>query len=64
MYSVCTVTKAETIAIAETIGDGFEPVPVPRPTTAWRPWGTAGGCLLPQDEDTDGMAVFAWRSIG
>lgn len=60
VYSVCTVTEAETSAVAE----GFEsthPEATPRPLAdeRWRPLGT-GGLLLPQDHDTDGMAVFAW----
>ncbi len=63
VYSVCTVTKAETTAIAATLGPGFEPISVPELHDVWRPWGDVGGCLLPQDHDTDGMAVFAWQRI-
>ena len=61
VYSVCTVTKAETTAIAATLDAGFEPIDVPEINPIWRRWGEAGGCLLPQDQDSDGMAVFAWR---
>ena len=64
VYSVCTVTEAETVAIAATVGDRFEPVPITGVDGRWRPWGESGGCLLPQDHDTDGMTAFAWRSIG
>lgn len=60
VYSVCTVTKDETVAVAATLGSDFEPIPLGTP---WRSWGDHGGCLLPQDEDTDGMAVFAWRRV-
>ncbi|MDB2391570.1 hypothetical protein N9V91_00995 [Acidimicrobiaceae bacterium] len=63
IYSVCTVTKAETTAIAATLDAGFEPIDVPEINPIWRRWGEAGGCLLPQDQDSDGMAVFAWRRI-
>lgn len=61
VYSVCTVTAAETSAVA----DGFaraHPHAVPQLLAGdrWRELGT-GGLVLPQDHDTDGMAVFAWK---
>jgi len=61
VYSVCTVTIAETTAIAATLGGDFEPVAIA--DDRWRSWGD-GACLLPQDRDTDGMAVFAWQRMG
>lgn len=61
VYSVCTVTKAETTAIASTVGEGFEIMPIT--ADGWRPWGDGGGLVLPQDRDTDGMAVFAWQRV-
>lgn len=65
IYSVCTITKLETVDVAQTVPDGFEPLPLPD-DGPWRPWGqerAAGGLLLPQDHDTDGMALFRWRRI-
>ena len=61
VYSVCTVTRAETSDIAATIGEGFEPIDVAATNDVWRRWGSGGGCVLPQDHDSDGMAVFAWQ---
>lgn len=61
VYSVCTVTHAETTAIAATIGPGFVPVNVPNESDVWRPWGDHGGCILPQDRDTDAMTAFVWQ---
>lgn len=63
VYSVCTVTHAETTAIAATIRDGFEPIAIVNGTNRWRQWGDFGACVLPQDRDSDGMAVFAWRRV-
>jgi 16S rRNA (cytosine967-C5)-methyltransferase len=60
VYSVCTVTKAETIDQLDTIGPDFEPVPID-PGDRWRTIGTHGAMVLPQDHDTDGMTVFAWE---
>jgi len=64
VYSVCTVTRAETTEVARLVGSGFEPVDVPGLHSAWRPWGDAGGVVLPHDHDTDGMAAFVWQRIG
>lgn len=59
VYSVCTVTTAETVDVAGgTTGPDLTPLPLE--SDRWRPWGS-GGLLLPQDHDTDGMAVFRWR---
>jgi 16S rRNA (cytosine967-C5)-methyltransferase len=60
VYSVCTLTDAESSAIAAHVArthPGLVPAPAPGPP--WSPLGT-GGRVLPQDEGTDGMAVFAW----
>lgn len=62
VYSVCTLTVAETTAVADRFAadhPGWSVVEVPG--APWRPWGT-GGILLPQDAGTDGMALFAWRA--
>lgn len=64
VYSVCTVTEAETSGIAAILGNGFERVDVPGLQPGWRPWGDGGGVVLPQDHDTDGMAAFVWQRVG
>jgi 16S rRNA (cytosine967-C5)-methyltransferase len=57
VYSVCTLTSAETTGVADAVlavlGD-FTALP---PPSGWRPHG-AGGLLLPQDAGTDGMFVL------
>lgn len=63
VYSVCTMTEAETAGVDRRFRDGrpgVEPVPVAAP---WRPHGDggSGGLLLPQDLDSEGMAVFRYR---
>lgn len=64
IYSVCTMTTAETTGSSAAIADGFTPVPVAVDGTRWRRHGDAGGMVLPQDHDSDGMSVFAWRRDG
>jgi 16S rRNA (cytosine967-C5)-methyltransferase len=54
VYSVCTLTAAESVSH----DDGVWPVDPPPPP--WRPYGR-GGRLLPQDADTDGMTVLRYR---
>jgi 16S rRNA (cytosine967-C5)-methyltransferase len=61
VYSVCTLTTAETIAVAEWALRnlaGFEPMA--RPPAPWRAHGP-GALLLPDAADTDGMFVLALR---
>lgn len=63
VYSVCTLTAAETVDVDSWMAStfpAFEAVPPPAP---WRPAGR-GGRLLPQDEDTDGMFALALRAPG
>ncbi len=61
VYSVCTMTVAETCAVAGALGAAHPDLePVPAPGAPWRPWGS-GALLLPQDAGTDGMALFRWR---
>jgi 16S rRNA (cytosine967-C5)-methyltransferase len=61
VYSVCTLTGAETRAI-----DGWlvraapDWVPVAPPGPPWQPWGR-GALLLPQAAGTDGMYLLALR---
>jgi 16S rRNA (cytosine967-C5)-methyltransferase len=61
VYSVCTLTAAETTAIDAHVAfahPGLEPLPAP--PDPWEPLGR-GGMLLPQTAGTDGMAVFRYR---
>lgn len=64
VYSVCTLTAAETTEVAEAFSAAhprWAAVPAPGPTDAWEPWGS-GSLLLPQAAGTDGMALFAWTA--
>jgi 16S rRNA (cytosine967-C5)-methyltransferase len=56
VYSVCTLTAAESIDHRRPAGW----VPLSPPPAPWRPYGD-GGRLLPQDADTDGMTVLRYR---
>jgi len=64
VYSVCTLTSAETRDVAAAIVDALpdfhvlEPPPPP-----WRPWGP-GALLLPHDAGTDGMYVLGLQRAG
>ena len=63
IYSVCTVTEAETAGVDRRFR-GVEPRAEPEPVGGpWRPHGDhgSGGLLLPQDLDSEGMAVFRYR---
>lgn len=61
VYSVCTLTAAETVDVAAAFA-ARQPdlAPVAPPGDPWRRLGT-GALLLPQAADTDGMAMFAWQ---
>ena len=64
VYSVCTMTTDETVAIDRWLADDHPELhPVAPAGPWWRPWGR-GGLVLPQDEGTDGMAVFRYRRSG
>jgi 16S rRNA (cytosine967-C5)-methyltransferase len=54
VYSVCTLTAAESIDL----DDGSWPV-LQAPPPPWRPYGR-GARLLPQDADTDGMTIVRY----
>ena len=61
VYSVCTLTAAETSAVAEHASrdDRLEPRPPPP-----EPWLAHGdGALLLPDADHDGMALFRWHRV-
>jgi 16S rRNA (cytosine967-C5)-methyltransferase len=61
VYSVCTLTRAETIGVDEHLAAAhpqLEPLPAPGPP--WRAWGR-GALVLPQDAGTDGMSILRLR---
>ena len=61
VYSVCTMTTAETLAIDRWLVREHPDLEAVVPTGShWRSWGR-GGLVLPQDHGTDGMAVFRYR---
>jgi len=57
VYSVCTLTRAE--SIEHPIPAGFDIDPAP-PEGTWRPYGH-GWRVLPHDDDTDGMVLVRYR---
>jgi 16S rRNA (cytosine967-C5)-methyltransferase len=58
VYSVCTLTAAE--SVDHPIPEGFEPDPTPPPLGTWRAF-RHGWQVLPQDADTDGMVLIRYR---
>ncbi|CAB4734295.1 unannotated protein [freshwater metagenome] len=58
VYSVCTLTAAESIGHPMPLG--FEAIEAPG--EPWQPYGD-GGRVLPQTHDTDGMVIRRWRRI-
>ena len=56
VYSVCTLTAAESVDLDDGAWPALAPPPAP-----WRPTGR-GARLLPQDADTDGMTVLRYRA--
>ena len=75
VYSVCTLTRAETIDVdawaqglpdpsdSTDISDLSDFSALPPPGPPWRAFGR-GGLLLPQDADTDGMFVLGLQRAG
>lgn len=61
VYSVCTLTAAE--SIDHPVPDGFVIDDAPPPAGEWRPYG-AGWRVLPHDADTDGMVLVRYRRPG
>ena len=59
VYSVCTLTAAETLAVAATASADERLEVLPPPPEPWLAHGD-GSMLLP-DADHDGMALFRWR---
>lgn len=61
VYSVCTMTVAETIAHDGWVGAAHpELEPLDELHAPWQRWGR-GSLLLPQTLPSDGMAIFRWR---
>lgn len=60
VYSVCTLTSAE--SIDHPVPPGFEVDPAPPPVGEWQPFGH-GWRVLPQHADTDGMVLIRYRAI-
>lgn len=61
VYSVCTLTTAETVAVDDWAAGALpEFTPLPPPRAPWRHRGR-GALLLPQAAGTDGMFVLALR---
>lgn len=61
VYSVCTLTQAESIGIDEHLAAQHPSLaPLDPPTEPWRPWGR-GALLLPQTASTDGMTILRLR---
>ena len=64
VYSVCTLTLAETVAVDDWLASTHPDLdPVPPPGPPWTPLGR-GARLLPQDAGTDGMFVVGLRRRG
>jgi 16S rRNA (cytosine967-C5)-methyltransferase len=64
VYSVCTVSREETIAIDEWTRDALEGFrALPPPAEPWRPHGR-GALVLPHDAGTDGMFVLVLEKAG
>jgi 16S rRNA (cytosine967-C5)-methyltransferase len=58
VYSVCTITAAE--SVDHPTPAGFEVDPTPPPIGSWRAFGQ-GWRVLPHDADTDGMVMIRYR---
>jgi 16S rRNA (cytosine967-C5)-methyltransferase len=58
VYSVCTITAAE--SVDHPMPEGFEVDPTAPPEGQWRPF-RHGWRVLPHDADTDGMVLVRYR---
>ena len=61
VYSVCTLTAAETLEVAADLSVDDRLEPLPAPAQPWSPHG--GGAMLLPDTDHDGMALFRWHRV-
>ncbi len=62
IYSVCTMTQAETAAIDELVAQEHpEAKPAPINDPRWRPHGR-GALILPQDHNTDAMFIAKYQA--
>ena len=61
VYSVCTLTAAETLAVAAHASRDDRLKLLPAPAQPWSPHG--GGAMLLPDADHDGMTLFRWCRI-
>jgi 16S rRNA (cytosine967-C5)-methyltransferase len=60
VYSVCTLTAAETTGVDEWLATTRpDLVPTAPPGEPWQRWGR-GAMLLPQAAGTDGMCLFRY----
>ena len=60
VYSVCTITAAE--SVDHPTPEGFEVDPSTPPAGTWRSF-RQGWRVLPQDADTDGMVLIRYRRV-
>jgi 16S rRNA (cytosine967-C5)-methyltransferase len=61
VYSVCTLTRAETVDVDDWAASGLTGfVAEPPPAAPWKEWGR-GALLLPTIANTDGMFVLVLR---
>jgi 16S rRNA (cytosine967-C5)-methyltransferase len=62
VYSACTLTRAETLALDEHLAAAHPELTAQSvPGDPWRPWGR-GALVLPQDAGTDGMYLLRLRT--
>ncbi len=62
VYSVCTMTKAETVDIDDMVARELpDAVPFPISDARWRPRGR-GALVLPQDHNTDAMFAVKYKT--
>jgi 16S rRNA (cytosine967-C5)-methyltransferase len=60
VYSVCTITSAE--SVDHPTPSGFEVDTAAPPVGVWRPF-RQGWRVLPHDADTDGMVLIRYRRV-
>ena len=64
VYSVCTLTAAETLGVDDhLLAHHPDLVALHPPVSPWQAWGR-GALLLPQAADSDGMLIARYRVPG